>query len=206
MSNVTSVKVIKFLIVFFWFPVSLYYLYFIFSLLLNYTYAKTPKAAVNNNSLLFSYIVSPYPTRPVNLSPDEDIRVIALKNFFTDINSPLKDYAQDLVYQADIWGLDYALIPAISMQESRACKIIPPESHNCWGFGIYGKKVTRFKSYPEAITKIAKTIKEAYVKKGLTNATLVEDLWAPPSKGQWSYSVNYYIGKIKEYEKSQSGT
>ena len=136
------------------------------------------------------------------ISPAQDIRTMALRKFLQDYKSPLADYVEVLINQADTWGIDYTLIPAIAMQESGGCKKIPSDSYNCWGFGIYGTKITRFNSFPEAIGQVAKTIKEAYIKNGYTNATLVEDKWAPPSRGQWSYSVNFFISKIKEYERN----
>ena len=93
----------------------------------------------------------------------EDVRVLALRKFFKKYNSPLHEHAYDLVRQSDIWGLDYALLPAIAMQESSGCKRIPANSYNCWGFGIYGNKVARFASYSQAMAKVAKTIREAYI-------------------------------------------
>lgn len=200
---------LKTFIIIFWFPLIFGYLIFTFKSLYSYNRVHAVNRQPNDsvNSLLYSYVVTSHsPSRIEDYTPDKDVRIVALTRFFQDIHSPLRDYAEILVYQADVWGLDYALIPAISMQESGGCKRIPPDSYNCWGFGIYGTRITRFASYEEAITRIAKTIKEAYVKKGLTNATLVEDLWTPQSKGQWSYSVNYYIGKIKEYERLSTGT
>ena len=88
------------------------------------------------------------------------------------------------------------------MQESQGCKVIPPGSHNCWGYGIYGTKKVHFDNYSQAVAQVAKTIKEAYIKRGLTNATLVEDRWTPSSEGNWSYSVNFFIGKIRALEKN----
>lgn len=149
----------------------------------------------------FSLTPSPMPS-DLDIHPSQDIRVLVLKKFLKDYRSPLADLAEDLVRIADLWGLDYTLLPAIAMQESGGCKKIPVDSYNCWGFGIYGDKVTRFSSYQEGAHQVAKTIKETYIKNGLTNPTLLEDLWAPPSKGLWSYAVNYFIGKIKEYEKN----
>lgn len=134
-------------------------------------------------------------------TPSEDIRIIALRRFLTEIQSPLVDHAGEIIKQADLNGFDYALLPAISMQESGGCKNIPVDSHNCWGYGIYGSKVTRFDSYPKAITKVAKTIKESYITNGYTNPTLVEDRWTPSSKGEWSYSVNLFMNKIHSYER-----
>lgn len=137
-----------------------------------------------------------------NTQPQVDVRISALSKFFGDYRSPLLAHVDTLVKQADLWGLDYALIPAISMQESQGCKTIPFDSYNCWGFGIYGTKITRFENYEAAISQVAKTIKETYIKKGLTNPTLLEDRWAPSSRGLWSYSVNFFIGKIREIEKN----
>lgn len=138
--------------------------------------------------------------------PIDDVRILTLIRFFQDYQSPLIAEAKDLVRQADLWGIDYTLIPAISMQESQGCKKIPFDSYNCWGFGIYGTKTTKFSSYKQAIAQIAKTIKETYIRNGLTNVTLLEDRWAPQSRGQWSSAVNFFIGKIKEYEKNIPNT
>lgn len=141
-----------------------------------------------------------YASPEVIISPSHDIRILVLKKFLKDYRSPLFDQAEELVKQADNFGLDYTLLPAIAMQESGGCKTIPENSFNCWGFGIYGDRVTRFDSYQKAIAQVAKTIKESYVKKGASNPTLLEDRWTPSSRGNWSYSVNFFIGKIKEYE------
>jgi hypothetical protein len=158
--------------------------------------AKMNQAVAAKTNLL---VVTIQPTVMIT-PPAQDIRIIALTRFLEDNRSPLKDFAEDIVYQADLNGIPYYLVPAIAMQESGGCKRIPEDSYNCWGFGIYGNKVIRFASYKEAITNVTKTVKEAYIKNGLTNATLVEDRWTPSSDGQWSSAVNYFIGKIKECE------
>lgn len=169
----------------------------------HFTIAKT---SINvSDNIVINVLVTPYP-KPANYTPSQDIRIIALKKFFQEYKSPLSNYAEDIVKNADLWGIDYAIIPAISMQESGGCKKIPEGSYNCWGFGIYGTKITKFPGFKEAIEQVSKTVKEAYIKKGLTNATLVEDRWTPSSRGQWSYSVNYFIGKIREYERNIAGS
>lgn len=146
--------------------------------------------------------LSPTPNFPINITPAQDIRIMALQKFYQTYKSPLSEYIEDIVKQADLNGMDYALLPAIAMQESGGCKNIPADSYNCWGFGIYGSKVTKFSSFPEAIAQVTKTVKEAYIKNGLTNATLVEDRWTPSSRGQWSYAVNYFISIIRDIEKN----
>lgn len=137
-------------------------------------------------------------------NPQKDIRTSVLQKFFSTYHSPLESEAEFIVKTSDIWGLDYKIIPAISMQESGGCKNIPDNSFNCWGLGIYGKNSLSFTSYSEAISKVAKTIKESYYKDGLTNITLLEDRWNPNSTGQWSFGVNFFISKIKDIEVSIS--
>lgn len=140
------------------------------------------------------------------VTPTADIRIVTLRNFLTKYNSPLVQSADYLVEQADLWGLDYALLPAIAMQESNGCKRIPENSFNCWGFGVWGDKVTRFTSYEEAIARVAKTLRLSYINNGKTNPTLVEDIWAPPSRGKWSFAVNFFISKIKEMENNSTAS
>jgi len=137
----------------------------------------------------------------IQVTPSNDIRIIALEKFLTDRKSPLTSFTRVIVAQADLWGIDYTIVPAIAMQESNGCNRIPYNSNNCWGYGIYGNNITYFNSYEEAIAQVSKIIKEAYIKKGLTNITLLEDRWAPSSNGLWSSSVNYFINLIKEVEK-----
>lgn len=152
-------------------------------------------------------VTSPSPVPTVSdISPKVDMRIPVLSKFLENYNSPLAAHTAYLVDIADRWGLDYALIPAIAMQESGGCKVIPENSYNCWGFGIYGATVTKFASYEEAASAVAKTIKETYIKNGLTNPTLLENIWAPQSTGQWSYAVNYFIGKIRDLEKNTPAT
>lgn len=190
-----------------WFPVTM--LLIAFSLV-NLLYHKDRQfkvaiaSEVKAQSLSF-ISPSPYPTMIIAF-PTQDIRIIVLKKFLSNYKSPLEEYAEDLVKTADLWGLDYALLPSIAMQESGGCKRLPLDSYNCWGYGIYANKVIRFSSYQEAMNQVAKTIKEAYIKKGLTNPTLVEDIWAPPSRGLWSNAVNFFIGKIRDYEKNTSAS
>jgi len=85
-----------------------------------------------------------------------DVRVEIVQSFFHRYNSELEPYAQEIVIAADKYGLDFRLVPAIGMQESNLCKKTPKGSNNCWGFGIYGKKVTKFDSYTDAIDTVTK--------------------------------------------------
>ncbi|CAN5145734.1 hypothetical protein BH09PAT2_BH09PAT2_02960 [soil metagenome] len=127
----------------------------------------------------------------------KDKRVVVLKTFFRRHDSPLYDYAEYVVKVSDENGLDYRLIPAISMQESGACKVIPHDSYNCWGWGIYGNTITRFSSYPEALDTVARGLKKYYIDKGLTTPADIMRKYNPSSNGSWAFGVNTFIDVLE---------
>ncbi|MFH0979736.1 MAG: hypothetical protein V1803_02215 [Candidatus Roizmanbacteria bacterium] len=126
-----------------------------------------------------------------------DSREANLKAFFRKYNSPLYDYAEKIVDVSDRYKFDYRLLPAIAMQESNLCRVIPDESHNCWGWGIYGDVVTKFDSYDEAVEVVAKGIKEHYIDKGLVTATAIMSKYTPSSPGSWSHGVNTFLKALE---------
>lgn len=129
--------------------------------------------------------------------PKGDNRVANLKNFFRTYNSPLYDYADLIVNEADKNSLDYRLIPAIAMQESTLCRTIPNNSYNCWGWGIYGNTVTRFDSYADAISTISKGLKKNYIDHGLITAVDIMSKYNPSSNGSWAHGVNTFLEEMK---------
>lgn len=135
------------------------------------------------------------PSGPSNSGVEADVqladgRVANLKAFFRKHNSPLYDHAEMIVKVSDKYEFDYRLLPAIAMQESTLCRAIPNDSHNCWGWGIYGNKITRFSSYDEAIETVAKGLKKNYIDKGLVTATQIMEVYTPSSNGSWAKAVN----------------
>lgn len=127
-----------------------------------------------------------------------DARASNLRSFLARYNSVLYDHADKIVAEADKYGFDYRLLVAIAFQESTLCKKIPVDSHNCWGWGIYGNNVIRFASYDEGIEKVSKGIKENYLDKGLITASQVMAKYAPSSPGSWAFGVNTFLNKIEE--------
>ena len=127
----------------------------------------------------------------------KDARVANLKIFFRKYNSPLYDNADKIVEVSDRYQFDYRLLPAIAMQESGLCRVIPDDSHNCWGWGIYGNVVTRFDSYDEAIETVAKGIKKEYIDKGLITASAIMQKYTPSSSGSWAYAVNTFLRALE---------
>src|SRR3990167_7817231 len=98
------------------------------------------------------YLV-PVPERPraVQEEDEADPREERLEAFLESYHSPLAEHSGFLIRIADTYGLDYRLLPSIAGAESTFCKFIPDYSYNCFGWGIYGGKVTRFPNYKLAI-------------------------------------------------------
>jgi hypothetical protein len=128
----------------------------------------------------------------------EDARVEMVRQFLARYHSPLEEHAALIVNMAEKYDLDYRLIPAIAMQESNLCKKIPAGSHNCWGFGIYGDKITRFTDYPEAIETVSRTLGDKYKEDhGLVTAEEIMSMYTPHSNGSWASGVNYFIDSMQ---------
>ncbi|MBP9797597.1 hypothetical protein KBC70_00435 [Candidatus Woesebacteria bacterium] len=126
-----------------------------------------------------------------------DGRAAKLRRYLRSINSPLFDYSDLLVEEADKFGYDYRLLVAISLQESTGCKFIPENSYNCWGWGIYGDTVTRFASYDEAIRTVSAGIKKNYLDKGLITTEQIMKKYTPGSNGSWAWAVRYFFHRIE---------
>lgn len=134
---------------------------------------------------------------PIEEVTQEDARVEMIRQFFAKYKSPLEPYAQNVVSSAEKYNLDFRLIPAIAMQESNLCSKIPNNSHNCWGFGIYGSKVTRFNDYPQAIETVTKTLARDYKAKGLETPEQIMQRYTPSSNGSWAKGVNHFMNVLQ---------
>lgn len=128
----------------------------------------------------------------------KEARVEILRQFFRKYKSPLEEEAQTMIDTADKYELDYRLLPAIAMQESHVCLRAPKDSNNCWGFGIYGGKVTRFETLSDAIEAVAKTLAVKYRDThGLVTPEEVVRLYTPSDNGKWVYAVNLFMNRLQ---------
>jgi hypothetical protein len=127
-----------------------------------------------------------------------DARPEIIRQYLQKYNSPLLPHADLLVKVADEQDFDYRWMVAIAQQESNLCKRIPYESYNCWGWGIYGDKVTRFESYDQAIIKIAPQFKRIFLK-GLHDKDphQVMQTYTPPSEGSWARGVMQFFNELE---------
>lgn len=126
-----------------------------------------------------------------------DARVEIIRQYLQKYRSPLLPYAQNLVDTADKYDLDFRLLVAIAQQESNLCKKAPPNSYNCWGWGIHSKGTLRFSNYPEAIETVAKGLREEYFDKGYTTPEEIMSKYTPLSPGTWAAGVNQFLEEME---------
>ena len=130
------------------------------------------------------------------LASANDERVRKLRSYFAKHNSPLEPYAYDFVYYADIYGLDWKLVPAITGVESTFGKRIPKNSFNAYGWanGAYS-----FNSWEHSIEHVTRTLRTKYYDRGYNTIPKIARIYAPPST-TWGGNVSFFMNKIEAFE------
>lgn len=137
----------------------------------------------------------------------QDARPVIVANFLERYKSPLTPYdhyGQVFVDLADKNGFDFRLLPAIAMQESNLCKLIPPDTYNCLGFGIHARGTLAFPSYEANFERAARELKQNYIDIGLTTPEQIMTKYTPSSNGSWANSVNQWMAEMR-YDDRQKG-
>jgi hypothetical protein len=127
-----------------------------------------------------------------------DARPEIVKKYLNSYNSPLVSHSNKLVEVADKYDLDYRLLPAIAQQESNLCKVIPPNSYNCWGWGIHSAGSLGFESFDEGIETVAKGLKTQYLDKGYNSVIEIMSKYNPSSPdGAWGKGVTAFMSDME---------
>lgn len=129
-----------------------------------------------------------------------DARPVIVRDFLRFYRSPLEPHANLIVEVSDKYGFDFRLLPAIAMAESGAGKEIPEDSHNAWGYGIYGDQAIKFSSWEEGIEKVGYGLKRDYIDYGLDTPEEIMPKWAPPSVakgGPWAEAIKYFVNQMR---------
>ena len=124
-----------------------------------------------------------------------DVRVGKVLDFLDSYHSPLSAYANDIVTTADKYAIDYRWIPAIAMQESGGCNKVIGNSHNCWGYGIYGKHLTKFDTFQEGIDTVGKYLAKNKAL-GLDTLDKLGDLYNPTNHNDWKGKVSLFLTQM----------
>jgi hypothetical protein len=126
-----------------------------------------------------------------------DARPQVIKKYLEKYSSPLTPQAGFIVETADKYKVDFRLITAIAQQESNLCKIIPPDSYNCWGWGIHSKGTLGFSSYEEGIEEVSLGLRNEYLNKGYTTVEDIMSKYTPQSNGSWANGVNQFLTEME---------
>ncbi|MCL5746956.1 MAG: hypothetical protein M1277_01570 [Patescibacteria group bacterium] len=172
-----------------------YILSLLFLILINLSIPKNIYAT--NSSMAASAVLeNSIPTKQLI---SKNYRAAILKKFLESYNSPLADYSQTFINEAKANNIDWRMLPAIAGVESTFGQQVTTNSHNAWGWGIYGNNIIYFNSYNEAIKTISKSLRQNYMDKwGATNIYQIGRLYA--ASPTWAYHVAYFMNKISEFE------
>ena len=128
----------------------------------------------------------------------DDARPEIVRQYLHKYESPLEPFAKLIVDLSDQYDFDYRWMVAIAQQESNLCKRIPEDSHNCWGWGIYGDKITRFDSFDDALRRIAPQFVTIFLKGDHTREPMeVMKTYTPPSDGSWANGVSTFFRHLE---------
>lgn len=128
---------------------------------------------------------------------ESDARPTIINKFLVAHSSPMVGMGRVIVAEADKHKIPFNLLPAIAMCEGNAGKVMPADSYNTYGWGIYGGKVTRFSSWEEGIATVSKGLRTNYYDRGLETVEAIMAKYAPPSEGSWANCVERYMTELE---------
>jgi len=126
----------------------------------------------------------------------KDARIVLTDNFFKKYSSPMMGLGKDIVEAADKHKIPFGYLPAIAQCEGNLGKVMPSNSYNTWGWGIYGETMTKFSSWQDAIETVSKGLKEHYFDLGLDTPEEIQTKYTPPSQGSWANCVHTFLAEL----------
>lgn len=196
----------KVLLIGFWVPgavlslaLSFFVIFYLFQVTDKKLASESPRFYPGNQTAVYAALPEVLGDATTNVE-SKDARAEILRQYFSRYKSPLEPYSTYIVEVSDNYGFDFRLLPSIAMQESNLCQKIPENSYNCWGYGIYGDKVLRFRNYEEAIERVAKALREDYVDKGLQTPEQIMSKYTPPSVekgGPWAVAIRQFFTDLQ---------
>lgn len=127
----------------------------------------------------------------------EDARPILIERYFTHYKSPMNGIADYIVKISDRFEIDPYLVVAIAQQESNLGKLMPPNCHNAWGWGIHSKGTLCFDTWEEGVNTFVSGIAEKYIAYGLrTPEQIMTKYNATSPGGAWAKGVNQFLEEL----------
>ncbi len=125
-----------------------------------------------------------------------------LRQYLEWQGSPMVDSAGTFIEVAEKYDLPWTLLPSICGKESTFGKQVPYESYNCFGWGVYGSNVIKFKSWDDGIDTVGKGLREKYFDKGIDTVDEIEYSYTPPSANgthHWRDGINFFMWQIENF-------
>jgi len=195
----------KTLLVLLWFPITLILLLLNLSVLSVMSHWEKPSLPLSalppNESSFAASSGTPEVLSATVIAGDS--RTLLLENFLKNNSSPMTDYANLIVEEADKYNFDFRLLPAIAMCESNLGKHVPLKAgFNPFGIAVYtgSLKGKNFDSWDHAITWVSQYISDTFYSQGITRLTDIEKTWAPPAVengDSWANCVQYFEDSIR---------
>lgn len=157
----------------------------------------TQKESIEYSVFASKPLVETQITDSIELS---DARAVIIDQYFAKHKCPLTGTGKTIVELSDKYNFAFWWLPAIAWQESTCGKQIIEGSYNPLGYGIYGSKVTKFLSWDEAFTQVAKDLSKNYFSKGLIEPCDVQKVYTPSSKGSWCKSIKFFRDELLDYK------
>lgn len=120
-----------------------------------------------------------------------------MQNILKRYNSPLVGEVDSFVNACMTYNLDCYLLPSIAGLESTFGQFIWPGSNNPFG---WGRGMIEFKDWNEAISTVAKGLRNNYIDKGADNLEDIGHIYSESST--WTVRVQYFINVFNKEEEN----
>ena len=131
----------------------------------------------------------------ISYIPLPDTRLLALRKFLKQYNSPLYDYASDILQQADKNKQDWRILVSIAGVESNFGRITQHNSYNAWGWrGGNNGNFSSFHDWQDAITYITQKFTQGYGES--PNPYDIYKTYCPPCTTAWPNAVVNYMKEL----------
>jgi len=128
----------------------------------------------------------------------EDARPMLINRYLEHYNSPMAGMGDYIVKISDRFEVNPYLIVAIAQQESNLGKLMPPDCHNAWGWGIHTAGTLCFDSWNEGINTFISGLAEKYLAYGLhTPEEIMTKYNATSPDGAWAKGVNQFLEELE---------
>lgn len=128
----------------------------------------------------------------------EDARPQLINRYLSHYSSPMSGMGDYIVKISDHFELDPYLVIAIAQQESNLGKLMPPNCHNAWGWGIHSAGTLCFDSWQEGINTFVSGLAEKYLAYGLKTPEQIMTRYNKDSPdGAWAKGVNQFLKELQ---------